>query len=382
MTDKRINSPLADDDGDAIKRITPARFAELDKSTVTLLDLREPDEVLVHGLDGAINIPFNQIGTRLSQVPNDKPVVVFCRVGDWSEQVTEILADRGYDAINLDGGFQAYREYLASLPQQRENDVDDGDARPEKQARGSAATLSIPAAAQQISLRGPEHESKSTGAADSAASHGSNGDTDGAQPHAVFVDAKGLKCPGPIVKIADTLRPLPIGTRLTAEATEDAFLSDIAVWCERTGNHLVSLERDENGVIHVVIDKTAHMPAPGAPAAAPQQTGFNPDGGDVRHDKTFVVFSGDLDKTIAVFIMANGAAAMGRRSRSLHVWGLNILRKPKRVRVRKTLIERMFGMMMPRGTRKLGLSRMNMGGIGAKMIRWIMKSRTWNHSNR
>ena len=112
MTDKRIDSPLADDDGDAIKRITPARFAELDKSTVTLLDLREPDEVLVHGLDGAINIPFNQIGTRLSQVPNDKPVVVFCRVGDWSEQVTEILADRGYDAINLDGGFQAYREYL------------------------------------------------------------------------------------------------------------------------------------------------------------------------------------------------------------------------------------------------------------------------------
>ena len=117
MTDKRIDSPLADDDGDAIKRITPERFAELDKSTVTLLDLREPDEVLVHGLDGAINIPFNQIGTRLSQVPNDKPVVVFCRVGDWSEQVTEILADRGYDAINLDGGFQAYREYLASLPQ-------------------------------------------------------------------------------------------------------------------------------------------------------------------------------------------------------------------------------------------------------------------------
>lgn len=195
MTDKRIDSPLADDDGDAIKRITPARFAELDKSTVTLLDLREPDEVLVHGLDGAINIPFNQIGTRLSQVPNDKPVVVFCRVGDWSEQVTEILADRGYDVINLDGGFQAYREYLASLPQQRENDVDDGDARPEKQARGSAATFSIPAAAQQISLRGPEHESKSTGAADSAASHGSNGDTDGAQPHAVFVDAKGSSAP-------------------------------------------------------------------------------------------------------------------------------------------------------------------------------------------
>ena len=156
MTDKRINSPLADDDGDAIKRITPARFAELDKSTVTLLDLREPDEVSVHGLDGAINIPFNQIGTRLSQVPNDKPVVVFCRVGDWSEQVTEILADRGYDAINLDGGFQAYREYLASLPQQRENDVDDGDARPRRSpSRPRRSRYPCAALSMRASRRGP-----------------------------------------------------------------------------------------------------------------------------------------------------------------------------------------------------------------------------------
>lgn len=42
MTDKHIDSPLADDDGDAIKRITPARFAELDKSTVTLLTCASP----------------------------------------------------------------------------------------------------------------------------------------------------------------------------------------------------------------------------------------------------------------------------------------------------------------------------------------------------
>ena len=332
--------------------------------------------MLVHGLDGAINIPFNQIGTRLSQVPNDKPVVVFCRVGDWSEQVTEILADRGYDAINLDGGFQAYREYLASLPQQRENDVDDGDARPEKQARGSAATLSIPAAAQQISLRGLSMRASRRGAADSAASHGSNGDTDGAQPHAVFVDAKAQV---PRSDREDRRHAAPAADRNPTDRRGDRrrFLSDIAVWCERTGNHLVSLERDENGVIHVVIDKTAHIASPRRSRPPhPQQTGFNPDGGDVRHDKTFVVFSGDLDKTIAVFIMANGAAAMGRKVTIFFTfWGLNILRKPKRVRVRKTLIERMFGMMMPRGTRKLGLSRMNMGGIGAKMIRWIMKSK-------
>jgi peroxiredoxin family protein len=56
-------------------------------------------------------------------------------------------------------------------------------------------------------------------------------------------------------------------------------------------------------------------------------------------------------------------------------WGLNILRKPKRVKVKKTFIEHAFGLMMPRGTKKLGLSRMNMGGVGAKMIRSIMKDK-------
>ena len=56
-------------------------------------------------------------------------------------------------------------------------------------------------------------------------------------------------------------------------------------------------------------------------------------------------------------------------------WGLNILRRPERVSVVKSFIERMFGFMMPRGTRKLGLSRMNMFGAGAKMIRGIMKSK-------
>ena len=89
-----------------------------------------------------------------------------------------------------------------------------------------------------------------------------------------------------------------------------------------------------------------------------------------------MVFSGDLDKTIAAFIMANGAAAMGRNVTIFFTfWGLNILRKPKKVKVHKAFIERMFGAMMPRGTKKLGLSRMNMGGMGAKMIRGIMKQK-------
>ena len=276
-----------------VKNISAEDFAKLDFSRVTLLDLREEAEVLVAGIDGAINIPFSQTARRLDEVPKDIPVYVFCRTGDWSEEVAEILADRGYDAYNLVGGFKAYKEYLASY-----------------------------------------------------------------KP--IKIDAKGLKCPGPIVKVADTVKSLADGQKVVAEATEDAFASDIAVWCQRTGNHLEKLEVD-SGVITAVIEKRT-KPAENVTAL--------PDG------KTFVVFSGDLDKTIAAFIMANGAVAMGRKVTIFFTfWGLNILSKPKKVKVKKTFIEKMFGFMMPRGTKKLGLSRMNMGGAGAKMIRAVMKSK-------
>lgn len=276
-----------------LKCISAEQFASLDFSAVTLLDLREKAEVMVAGIERAINIPFSEIGKALDTVPKDKPVYVFCRTGDWSEEVTELLTERGYDAYNVTGGFKAYAALLQ-------------DAQP------------------------------------------------------IRIDAKGLKCPGPIVKVADTLRDLKTGQRVFVEATEDAFASDIAVWCERTGNRLLKLEVKPD-VIEATVQKQDKPPQ----ALAPEQ-----------NDKTFVVFSGDLDKTIAAFIMANGAAAMGRKVTIFFTfWGLNILRRPERVRVKKTLVEGMFGRMMPRGTKKLGLSRMNMGGLGAKMIRTIMKDK-------
>jgi peroxiredoxin family protein len=88
------------------------------------------------------------------------------------------------------------------------------------------------------------------------------------------------------------------------------------------------------------------------------------------------VFSGDLDKAIAGFIIANGAAAMGSEVTMFFTfWGLNILRRPEQVKVKKNLIETMFGWMMPRGAENLQLSNMNMGGIGALMIKGIMKKK-------
>lgn len=278
---------------DEIKHISVEEFLKLERNGLTLLDLREPDQVLLGAVEGAVNIPFSRVGKELEKLPKDKPVYVFCQEGSLSTEITEQLQDWGYDATNLDGGWRAWKKWLEEV-----------------------------------------------------------------EP--ITLDAKGLKCPGPIVKTADTLREMVGGQKLKIEATEDAFASDIAVWCERTGNKLLRLEVRPEG-IEALVEK-AEAPVQNSAAA--------------QNDKTFVVFSGDLDKTIAAFIMANGAAAMGRRVTMFFTfWGLNILRRPEKVSVAKSFIEGMFGFMMPRGTKKLGLSRMNMGGLGAKMIRGIMKEK-------
>ena len=305
---------------DSYKHISAQEFSKLDFDKVTLLDLREPDEVLVSGIENAVNLPFSGGFGKLDTVPKDKPVVVFCRVGDWSEQVAEILSDRGYDASTLDGGYNAYRKLLADADKKADDQTNNDQAASDKQKKQYT-----------------DHNEA-----------------------LVLIDAKGLKCPGPIVKVADYLRNRPVGETIRVEATEDAFASDIRVWCDRTGNHLDELVIEE-GIIKARITRADKKET----AQVKEQ-----------NDKTFVVFSGDLDKTIAAFIIANGAAAMGRKVTMFFTfWGLNILRKPKKVKVAKTLIEKMFGAMMPRGTTKLGLSRMNMGGAGAKMIRGIMKQK-------
>ncbi|WP_026297444.1 DsrE/DsrF/DrsH-like family protein [Paenibacillus daejeonensis] len=93
-----------------------------------------------------------------------------------------------------------------------------------------------------------------------------------------------------------------------------------------------------------------------------------------KEKSTIVLFSGDLDKAIAAFIIANGAAAYDHEVTIFFTfWGLNTLRKDELVPVKKGLLEKMFGWMMPRGADKLGLSKMNFAGMGPKMIKHVMK---------
>lgn len=89
---------------------------------------------------------------------------------------------------------------------------------------------------------------------------------------------------------------------------------------------------------------------------------------------TIVVFSGDLDKAIAAFIIANGALAMGKKVTMFFTfWGLTILKKQNLKK--NSIIEKMFAMMLPKNSQGLPVSKMNFGGIGAKLIRSVMKKK-------
>lgn len=92
--------------------------------------------------------------------------------------------------------------------------------------------------------------------------------------------------------------------------------------------------------------------------------------------KTFILFSDDLDKALATFVLANGAAAMGQKvSIFFTFWGLNTLKKVKKTAVEKDIFDKMFSMMLPSSSLKLKLSKMNIGGMGRRMMRYIMSKK-------
>jgi peroxiredoxin family protein/TusA-related sulfurtransferase len=147
-------------------------------------------------------------------------------------------------------------------------------------------------------------------------------------------------------------------------ASDPGFYEDIKAWCKRTNNELLQLKKQGPNI-------TAYIKKGQQGAAA---CGVMPV--EAKDNKTLVVFSGDLDKALASFIIANGAAAMGKKVTMFFTfWGLNILRKEEQVPVKKSLIHRMLGWMMPRGSKNLQLSQMNMLGIGAKMMKYVMKNK-------
>lgn len=286
-----------------------------------LLDTRTKIEYDNGHIDGFINIPLDSLRGRLEELDKSKPIYVTCQIGLRGYVACRILSQNGFDCYNLSGGYRLYRSIFGV----KETPPKTAGMNPETQL--------------------PEKDKEQA--------------KESKPP--LKIDACGLQCPGPIVKLAAALKEAEAGDTIEVETTDPAFASDIEGYCRRTGNLFKGMTSSK-GVSTAVIQKAEAQPAA---CNVPR-----PD------KKNLIVFSGDLDKAIASFIIANAAAAMGRQvSMFFTFWGLNILRRPEKVNVKKDFLSRMFGRMMPRGSQKLSLSRMNMGGMGAKMIRGVMKKK-------
>ena len=99
-------------------------------------------------------------------------------------------------------------------------------------------------------------------------------------------------------------------------------------------------------------------------------------GGNSADNKTLIVFSDDLDKALASFVIANGAASTGKKVTMFFTfWGLNVIKKREKPAVSKDIFGKMFGWMLPANSKKLKLSKMNMGGAGSWMMRLIMRKK-------
>ena len=298
-----------------------------------LLDVRTPAEVEAGTIPGARNIPLDQLRDRLGELPRDKEILVFCQVGLRGYLASRILAQHGLKCRNLTGGYKTYKATLGMMPK---------NERPTKPIR------------------------KDTGETEPIAPPAPPAPPAGGPDIAKKVDARTLQCPGPIMRLKAELEPLADGEALTILARDPAFPADVAAWCHSTGNRLADVHR-ENGDFVATVVRRAQASCAVAPAAV---------GNGASKKKSIVVFSGDFDKAMASFIIANGAAAMGSQVTLFFTfWGLNVLRRPEKVKAKKNLVERMFGWMMPRGADRIKLSQMNMGGMGLAMIKGIMRKK-------
>lgn len=303
-------------------RMTPIYWREvrdMDRSAVTLVDVRTPEEFAAGAVEGAINIPLDSMRQSLDRIPADKPVVVYCAVGLRGYLASNILRQHGFkDVRNLIGGLKTYRAATSGIetPRPFASRVSEETAVPDK------SDMSV----------------------------------------ALKVDACGLSCPGPILRLKEAIESVNEGQVLEITSTDPGFVRDAEAWCVSTGNTFLS--KDSSKGIHVIRVRKGDILKENVCA----DTG--------RKGKSFILFSDDLDKVLATFVLANGAAATGEKVTIFFTfWGLNAIKKQKKPKVTKDIFGKMFGMMLPGDSRKLKLSKMNMAGIGSKMMRHIMKKK-------
>lgn len=304
------------------------------ESGTFLLDVRSREEYELGTIPGAYNIPHTELRARLAEVPRGKPILVTCAIGLRGYLAERVLRESGYgDVANLTGGYKTWKAATTEA---------------ELLAGGGGATRAA-YADRRLGETGEDGSPQKPVAGKEIA-----------------VDACGLQCPGPIIRLKQEIDGASPGDRVSVRATDPGFARDVKSWCTLTGNALVSLETTD-GVIRAVIEKGGVEKAEAKAGSAVSQAALN--------GATFIVFSNDMDKALASFVLANGAAATGKRVTMFFTfWGLSVLRKKARG-VKKDFLGTMFGMMLPKSMKGLALSKINFAGIGPKLMKFRMKQK-------
>lgn len=301
-----------------------------DPNATMLVDVRSEIEHQNGNIAGSVLIPVDELRDRLGELDASKEIWVYCQVGLRGYTASRILQQKGFKVRNLIGGYKTHQ--MAIYKPKAKRPVNTAPVQAFHDIQAVKPVEAVPTAIQAN----------------------------------IQLDACGLSCPGPLIQVKRSIDGLENGQVLQVTASDPGFYEDIQSWATMSRNEVLQVNKSANGQIEAFIRKTSSSASPvEAGNAAPTTEGT-----------TMVVFSGDLDKAIASFIIANGAASSSKKVTMFFTfWGLNILRKPDNIPVAKNFVERMFGMMMPRGSRKLTLSNMNMMGLGAKMIRGVMKNK-------
>jgi NADPH-dependent 2,4-dienoyl-CoA reductase/sulfur reductase-like enzyme/peroxiredoxin family protein/rhodanese-related sulfurtransferase/TusA-related sulfurtransferase len=292
-------------------------------ATGQILDVRTPREFETWHIPGARNLPLSKLRQSLAGIDIRQPVFVYCKVGFRSYLAYRILKQNGFTVRTLSGGTMTFCGHHGAGV-----------------CLGSPEPPVMPYTEEKV-LGAPPPSGKVT-----------------------ELNLSGLQCPGPIKKMAETLETLNVGDEIAVTATDPGFASDLPAWCRCVGHEVLEVTHHGAG-IRARVRKGVRAATPAKGAA-----------GGASTDKTIVVFSGDLDKVLAAFVIANGALSRGDRVTMFFTfWGLNALRKGGPQGAGKSMIDRMFGWMMPNGVNRLTLSRMHMMGIGTAMMKHVMASK-------
>ena len=285
-----------------------------EKETI-ILDVREELELISGKLNNSINIPLSELRKRYTELPKDKEIWTYCAVGLRGYIASRFLTQKGYKVKNLAGGIKIEEKELIKTQEETFSNKENSDYNVDKEDE--------------------------------------------------YLDLSGLSCPGPLVKIKEKIDKLQGSEKLKVKVSDPGFYNDIQAWSKVTKNSLLSLDK-KDGLTYATLQKGQASKV----VVKEQENVIIEDNSNM----TMVVFSGDLDKAIAAFIIANGALTMGKKVTMFFTfWGLSILKKKNLAK--KSFIEKMFAMMLPKNSQDLPVSKMNFFGIGAKMIRSVMKKK-------